>query len=25
VSLYLDIYNIFISLLHLTGMFGGED
>ena len=25
VSLYLSIYNIFISLLHLLGMFGGND
>jgi modulator of FtsH protease len=25
VALYLDIYNIFMSLLHLTGMLGGED
>ena len=25
VSLYLDIYNLFIALLHLTGAFGGDD
>jgi modulator of FtsH protease len=25
VALYLDIYNLFISLLHLTGAFGGDD
>jgi modulator of FtsH protease len=25
VSLYLDIYNLFVSLLHLLGAFGGDD
>ena len=25
VSLYLDIYNLFVSLLHLVGAFGGDD
>ena len=25
VALYLDIYNLFVSLLHLLGVFGGED
>lgn len=25
VSLYLDIYNLFIALLHLVGVFGGDD
>lgn len=25
VSLYLDIYNLFVALLHLTGAFGGDD
>ncbi|MDK1022973.1 MAG: Bax inhibitor-1/YccA family protein [Gammaproteobacteria bacterium] len=25
VSLYLDIYNLFVALLHLVGIFGGDD
>ena len=25
VSLYLSIYNIFISLLHIFGLFGGDE
>ncbi len=25
VALYLDIYNLFVSLLHLVGVFGGDD
>jgi modulator of FtsH protease len=25
VSLYLDIYNMFVALLHLVGAFGGDD
>jgi modulator of FtsH protease len=25
VALYLDIYNLFVSLLHILGAFGGDD
>jgi modulator of FtsH protease len=25
VSMYLNIYNLFVSLLHLIGAFGGDD
>jgi modulator of FtsH protease len=25
IALYLDIYNLFVSLMHLVGFFGGDD